>query len=130
MGENGLRLIIISDVSGHIPLDAHKSMDVCSKTGNEKGSRVDDVAVLQVYDLYSSETMSLAASNAAEWVRGVVSRDDARVLLLQTPALQALHTTRLADDAGPPRREYLYSVSRSVQTAGMCGLGRVNNNTH
>lgn len=63
-----------------------------------------------MYDICSPETLALAASGGGAWVRAVMARPDARVVLLQTPALQALHTPRQNTDSGLPKRESIVTL--------------------
>ncbi|XP_068632533.1 uncharacterized protein [Battus philenor] len=53
------------------------------------------VAPSRVYDLYSAEVCAQAAGAPAEWVRALVARPDARVVLLQTPAAACLYASQL-----------------------------------
>ncbi|KAJ8730475.1 hypothetical protein PYW08_001888 [Mythimna loreyi] len=53
-----------------------------------------------VYDMFSAEVMALCGAAPATWLRGVLARDDVRVLLVQSPATAALYQDTLCDDEG------------------------------
>ncbi|KAL0881265.1 hypothetical protein ABMA27_002362 [Loxostege sticticalis] len=82
---------------------------------------VEPVAPGQVYDICSPETLALAASGGGAWVRAVMARPDARVVLLQTPALQALHTPRQNTDSGSPKLDQPLLSSRAVYRTPAAG---------
>ncbi|XP_063822962.1 uncharacterized protein LOC135072854 [Ostrinia nubilalis] len=75
---------------------------------------LETVAPGQVYDICSAETLALAASGGPHWLRGVMAQPTARVVLLQTPALQALHTPRIVMESGVPKLEQPLLSSRAV----------------
>ncbi|CAH0714740.1 unnamed protein product, partial [Brenthis ino] len=63
-----------------------------------------DATGCQVVDLYSASAVAAAAGGAARWLRALLRRPRARLLLLQTPAAAALHAPAPAlRDRAPPQ---------------------------
>ncbi|XP_073949938.1 uncharacterized protein [Choristoneura fumiferana] len=59
---------------------------------------LEDGAPNRVYDIFDPSCLSLYAACPSEWLRGVLARDDVKVVLLQTPAAAALYGAQQDDD--------------------------------
>ncbi|XP_063530344.1 uncharacterized protein LOC134741484 [Cydia strobilella] len=59
---------------------------------------LEEGAPARVYDLFSADCMALYAQAPEEWLCGLLSRPDVRVVLVQTPAAAALYAAQVSQD--------------------------------